>query len=103
MKRVYKGMVVRTSYNTGPFIVTDIKENCTCPNFMDFITLFDRAPSSRPHYHLRCKELHKKSGFYWLNGYDENLNSVWSGDHLIVCSEETTILALSISNNLTFI
>ena len=95
MTRLHKGMVVRTSYNTGPYRIVDIEEfACTCPSFTDAVTLAKNAPPSRPHYHLTCRKVGEKTGFYYLNGYDENLCSVWNNDYLIVCSEETTILTL---------
>lgn len=102
MSRIYKGIVVRTSYNTGPYRVVDYTKDCTCPSFMDEITLLDKAPDSKPHYHLLCRKVGEKRGFFYLNGYDENLNSVWNSDRLIVSHEETTILALSCNNRLNF-
>ena len=102
MSRIYKGIDVRTSYNTGPYRVIDFVVGCVCPSFVDSITLYDKAPNSKPHYHLTCRKLGEKTGFYYLNGYDENLNSVWDNDRLIVCHEETTLLALSCTDGLNF-
>lgn len=96
MSRLYKGMVIRTSYNSGSYVVIDYTEDCTCPSFMDSITLLDKAPKSRPHYHLTCIK-YGECGHYYLNGYDENLNSVWGNDRLIDCAEETLFLTLCCS------
>ena len=93
MGRVYRGMVVRTSYNTGPYVVTDFTEGCTCPTFLDSLELGDKAPPSKPHYHIVCRGNGERGNSY-LNGYDENLNSVWNKDRLIVCAEETLLLTL---------
>ena len=51
MGRVYNGMVIRTSYGTGPYRIVDFEEGCTCPSFMDAVTSGSNAPPSRPHYH----------------------------------------------------
>lgn len=87
-------MIIRTSYGTGPYRVVDFKKNCTCPSFIDELNLGKNAPLSRPHYHFICKQVGENKGFYYVNGYDENLNSVWGNDRVIVCHEETTLLTL---------
>lgn len=87
-------MVIRTSYGTGPYRVVDFEKDCTCPSFMDAITLGNKAPASKPHYHIVCRKVGESKGFYYLNGYDENLNSVWDNDRLIVCAEETLLLTM---------
>lgn len=92
--RINVGTIVRTSYNTGPYVVIDITKGCTCSSFMDSINM-KNPPNSRPHYHLVCRSLDKTDrSRYYLNGYDENLNSVWNNDRLIICEEETTMLNL---------
>lgn len=93
MRRVYRGMVVRTNYGTGPYRVTSFIENCTCPSFLDTVNLGASAPPSKAHYHIRCKKDNER-GDYHLNGYDENLNSVWDNDRLIDCAEETLFLTM---------
>lgn len=97
MNRFHKGMRIRTSYGSGPYVVTQVVENCTCPRFLDTCNLGDKAPKSRPHVHLVCKALdpHYEKGDLFLNGYDNNLNSVWGSDYLIDLDELTpTILIL---------
>ena len=92
---IYVGMSVRTSYCTGPYIVTDVTEDCTCPSFLDSLDMGDEAPASRPHYHLTCRKQDERKGSkYFLNGYDDNLRSVWGGDYLVDCNTEATILTL---------
>ena len=94
MGRVYNGMVIRTSYGTGPYRIVDFEKDCTCPSFMDAVTFGNDAPPSRPHYHFTCRKVGENKGFYYVNGYDENLNSVWNGDRVIVCAEETLLLTM---------
>ena len=91
--RLRVGMRVRTNYGTGPYRITHVSEECTCPSFLDSLELGNNAPKSKPHYHLACKKDGLRDKFY-LNGYDENLNSVWNNDRLIVCEEETMLLTL---------
>lgn len=92
MSRIYKGMVVRTSYGTGPYVVKDFTSGCTCPSFVDSINM-SNPPASRSHYHIVCQKEGERSNSF-LNGYDENLNSVWSNERLIVCAEETLFLTM---------
>lgn len=99
MSRIYAGMTIRTSYNTGPYTVVSFVEGCDCPSFIDSLNLSTEAPKSKSHYHLTCTKTGEKSLFY-LNGYDENLNSIWGSDGLIVPHEETTILVLSCTKGL---
>lgn len=94
MERVHNGMVIRTSYGTGPYRVVAFTENCTCPSFMDAVNLGQDAPPSRPHYHFLCRKIGEHKGFYYVNGYDGNLNSVWGEDRVIVCAEETLFLTM---------
>ena len=96
MGRYYTGMVVRTSYNTGPYRILDITENCRCPSFMDSITLMDKAPASRPHVHLTCRKVGEKTGFFYLSGYDDTLHSVWNSDYLIDCAQETLLIIITL-------
>lgn len=94
--RIHRGMILRTSYGTGPYEVVDFTENCTCPSFMDAITMCEDAPASKPHYHIICKCVGEQRGLSYLNGYDDNLNSVWNKDRLIVCEEETLLLLMNV-------
>lgn len=96
MGRLHVGMIVRTSYGTGPYRITDVVENCNCPKFLDELEFGDKAPKSKPHYHLVCKRLDNSRDSFHLNGYDENLLSVWGNDRLIDCSEETTLLCVGL-------
>lgn len=58
--RIQEGMVVRTSYGTGPYRILDVVQHCTCPSFMDAVTLLDKAPASRPHTHIVLVEKWEK-------------------------------------------
>ena len=97
MSRYYIGMKVRTSYGTGPYKIVSVSEECTCPSFVNMLNLRENAPKSAPHFHLVCKSISENGdrGNFYLNGYDNNLHSVWSNDYLIDLDEVTpTILAL---------
>lgn len=94
MGRYYPKMIVRTSYGTGPYKIIDVDDHCDCPTFSDSITLFDKAPKSKEHSHIRCRKVGEMYGNYYLNGFDDNGNSVWSNDRIIVCAEETLLLTL---------
>lgn len=94
MGRVHTGMVIRTSYGTGPYRIVDFTKDCTCPSFMDTVNLGKDAPLSRQHYHFLCRKVGEAKDFYHVHGYDENLNSVWNDDRLIVCDEETLFLTM---------
>lgn len=95
MGRIFNGMVVRTNYGSGPYEVERFIEGCTCPSFIDTLEFGANAPLSKPHYHIVCrKPLHHREGLFHLNGYDENLNSVWDNDRLINCEEETLFLTM---------
>lgn len=97
MSRYRVGMRIRTNYGTGPYVVTKITEGCNCPNFLDNLNLGEKAPKSPPHAHLVCKraDVNDKS-LYYLNGYDENLHSVWSNDYLIDLDEVLIVVLLGI-------
>lgn len=98
MGRYYNGMVVRTSYGTGPYEITGVIGGCTCPSFLDHLEYGSRRetpPPSKTHFHLTCRGLGDKQDKYYLNGYDENGNSVYSdNDRIIVCAEETLFLTM---------
>ena len=95
MSRFYPGMIVRTSYGSGPYVITSVSGPCTCPAYLDVLNM-RKAPPSRPHYHLVAKEVGKpRSSDYYLNGYDENGNYVWGDARLIVCAEETLLLTMA--------
>lgn len=89
------GQVVRTSYGTGPYIIRNISGERTDPSFIDSLNLQEKAPRSLPHRNFEVSPLSdpKKKG-YFLNGYDENLRSVWTDDYLVICEVETLLLSL---------
>lgn len=89
------GQVVRTSYGTGPYIIRNISDESTEPSFIDSLNLQKEAPRSLLHRNFEVSPLSnpKKKGYY-LNGYDENLRSVWTDDYLVICEVETLLLSL---------
>lgn len=92
---LHVGQVVRTSYGTGPYIIRDISEESTEPRFIHSLNLQEEAPRSLPHRNFKVSPLSNpnQNGFY-LNGYDENLRSVWTEDYLVICEVETLLLSL---------
>jgi hypothetical protein len=80
-RRLEIGDTVSTSYNTGPYKVKKIMRGCTCPSFVQSLN-GDDTPS-REHMHILCKKDGDKSDYY-LNGFDEDLKSVWNSDSLIL-------------------
>lgn len=79
------GRLVRTSYNTGPYIISEITGPCTCPEYL--ASLGPNAPRSEPHYHLVVVDENpppgKRDVRSWLNGYRPDGTNVWSEDRLI--------------------
>lgn len=77
------GEIIRTSYDTGPYVIIALDGPCTCPSYLDHINGHDHP--SEPHWHITCK-LHgvaEDRKDYWLNGYRPDGTCVWSRDHLI--------------------
>lgn len=96
MARFQKGQIVRTSYGTGPYVIMSIYGPSTEPSFVSSLN-GDNTPS-KPHFYLTVRPIGVKGNSdCYLNGYDENGNSVWNNDRLIFCSEETTLLTLAAS------
>ena len=96
MARFQKGLIVRTSYGTGPYVITQVLGPSVEPGF--FAKLNGDNTPSKPHYYLTVRPVGVKSNSdCYLNGYDENGNSVWNNDRLIFCNEETTLLTLAAS------
>lgn len=94
MSRFQEGLIVRTSYNTGPYVITKVHGPMTSPKFVD--TLNGITTPSKPHFCLTVRPVGAKSSSdYYLNGYDENGNSVWNSDRLIFCDEETMLLSFT--------
>ncbi len=97
-ERVYLGKLIRTSYESGPYIVVAVDAACDCPDYLDEIDGPDSnpeigypapdPPASEAHVHLVChKPDHRKKGTkeneYYLGGYRLDGTSVWSNDRII--------------------
>lgn len=81
------GALVRTSYGTGPYVVTRVSGPCTCPEYVRSLD-GDQTPSE-PHYHLECRDAAapsrrrgSDSGPSYLNGYRPDGSNVWRRDRL---------------------
>lgn len=97
MTRFIKGMIIRTNYNTYPYVIEDVSGECTCPSFLDTLNYDSKRlepPKSNPHCHMECHKVGDKHDKGYLGGYDENGNSVWCSDRIIVCCEETLFLTM---------
>jgi len=77
--RLREGMLVRTSYGSGPYEILSITRGCTCPEYLDTLEMED-PPPAEPHIHLVCiKPGESKRNKFYLSGYDEEtLESVWT-------------------------
>jgi hypothetical protein len=49
------GEIIRTSYGTGPFVITDIYGPCNCPAYLDENNNGNAAKETDEHYHLTCQ------------------------------------------------
>ena len=79
---LHPGMWVKTSYDSGPYLITEVIHDCMCPCYLDNIE-GDDFPSP-PHVHCTVKKPGDKKP-YFLGGYNEHtLVSVWSDDYLTV-------------------
>lgn len=81
------GVILKTSYGTGSYLVQRISEICTCPSYTASLN-GDDSPS-KPHYHFTLKDLDKRGGTSWLNGYAPGADGVWRSvwndeDYLII-------------------
>ena len=90
--RLEVGDIVKTNYGTGPYDISHILRDCTCPKYLDSIEM-ENPPASKPHIHLTCRDPENPRRLYWLNGYDERtLKSVWSPDDcLIYCGQNKSV------------
>ncbi|MFM0357964.1 hypothetical protein PQR12_31120 [Paraburkholderia nemoris] len=78
------GACVRTTYDTGPYIVKSLSGPCTCASYLDHINGCDRP--SKAHFHMEVADLSGRAGYY-LNGYTLDGRSVWGNDRLIDASQ----------------
>lgn len=82
---VAPGLVVRTSYGTGPYVVRQVDGPCCCSNYLDSID--GRKKPSKPHFHLTCRKPDGRGGEFFLNGFTLDGRSVWGSDRLSVESQ----------------
>ena len=75
------GMIVSTSYRTGPYIIKKVSGPCTCARYLDQISGSTRE--SETHFHLTCGLRNaEREGDFYLNGYRPDGSNVWSCDRL---------------------
>jgi hypothetical protein len=78
------GDIIKTSYGTGPFLVTHVIRGCTCPEFVRSLN-GDKRPSL-PHIHADLMDMNGRKG-YGIGGYDDTVEpakSVWKPDTVSV-------------------
>lgn len=77
------GNIVRTNYNTGPYVITCVTGPCQCPEYVRSLD-GDETPSEE-HFHITCQIPDQpERGNYWLNGHRDDGTSVWGDDKLYV-------------------
>ena len=92
--RLEIGMLIKTSYSTGPYRIIGIKRGCTCSSYLDSINMKE-PPLRSEHIHLSLCNPEKKRDRYWLSGYDEeSLASVDSEDYLILLPQDKPIQSI---------
>ena len=87
---IEKGTIIKTSYNTGPYVVDKVIGPCTCPSYLSTLnqTKDNPAKDSEEHYHFTVKDAdgQSKSNSY-LNGYrkvGDRILSVWCDDEIFI-------------------
>ena len=86
MNIVHPLNIVKTNYDTGPYVITEVIGPSTEPSFVCQIN-GDETPSE-PHFHIKCRHVRNPDGGdYWLNGYRLDGTSVWSDDRLELVGE----------------
>lgn len=69
MPRLEPGMIIKTNYGTGPYVIKQITRGCTCAHILSEINMANPA-CLPPHLHLTLTDL-DGSGKFYLNYYDE--------------------------------
>lgn len=85
--RLEVGMIIKTSYGTGPYRIKRIVRDCTCVPGLGSIESEGHYAALPPHLHLTLS-MPGAHGPFYLNYHDEgSLQSVRPGcnDQLIIC------------------
>ena len=78
--------IVKTNYDTGPYVIREVIGPSTEPSYLDHINGVEKP--SEPHFYIRCRLVgNPNGGDYWLNGYRLDGTNVWSGDRLELVGE----------------
>ena len=67
--KIAPGMIIKTNYNREPYLVVGVRSGCTCPFYIDEISMDDPPPTA-PHMHIDCTGVDGK-GRYSLSHFDE--------------------------------
>ena len=65
------GMLIDTSYGTGPYRIKKIIRGCTCPLYLDTLNRPKDAPAQPEHLHLFLTGIDGKGNFY-INHFVES-------------------------------
>ena len=73
------GMIVKTSYGTGPYKIKSILRACTCPLALEKLNNPMSAAQTQPHIHLVCEWADGRTkGEFYLNQFDEQtMTAIW--------------------------
>jgi len=69
MRRLEKGMLIKTNYS-GPYRIVSIIRGCTCPLYSDTLKT-NSPPDQPPHIHLTVSDPHNSRRLFWLNHWNE--------------------------------
>jgi hypothetical protein len=62
-------MIIKTNYS-GPYRIKNVSRGCTCPSYIDEISMQDPPPGP-PHIHVVCTKT-DGTGEFFLTRWDEN-------------------------------
>ncbi len=66
--KIAPGMIIKTNYSREPYLVVRVEDGCTCPRYIDKISMDDPPPTA-PHLHIECTGVDGK-GRYYLSHFD---------------------------------
>lgn len=86
---LHKGTIIKTNYNTGPYVVKSVSGPCNCPRAIDTLGYNNgiMSKSSPDHYHIVCTDPIDRKQLSYLNGYNkvgDRILSVWNSDEILI-------------------
>lgn len=83
-------------------MIKEIHRDCTCTEYVTSLNfMIGEGPPSRSHMHLICEYLEEpsKGKKAYLNGYNDNLESVWNSDRLTVLVQKPVQITMDFKKN----